>query len=100
MNNRLFSIYSRYFHSKINIPIVRLYTKDNCSLCIPVKQLISEVKQEYNFQYIEVDITDKNNKKAYNLYKYDIPVISVNDIEIARHSLSKEQLINSLLDKK
>lgn len=68
-----------------NIHTVTLYTSSQCTLCIPVKYIINKVKQKYNFTYNEVDIYNNNNKQYYNLYKYDIPVVYVNNNEIINY---------------
>ena len=102
---------------------VTLFTKPRCTLCVPVKQTILCLQKEGltsdrttnlntvqvpPFAYHEVDISLPQNKPWYNLYKFDIPVVHVDakpvlnqedlnpDSEIARHNLSREQLLHAL----
>eukprot|EP00808_Paulinella_micropora_P029545 g54566.t1 len=66
---------------------VILFTKPGCSLCVPVWQLIQRVTTAWNTgsaaenklraQIYQVDISVKQNKKWWDEYKWDIPVVHV-----------------------
>jgi hypothetical protein len=48
------------------------------------------------FEIKEIDISQKGNEKFFELYKYDIPVILVNDKEICRHKINETHLRKAL----
>lgn len=75
---------------------VRLFTKPDCTLCHPVKFVIQKVQQHIPFRYEEVDISSERNKNWFELYKYDIPVVHFNGVEIARHKLDERVLVSAL----
>ena len=110
--------------------IVYLFTKDNCSLCVPVKNTILKAQKHHNFHFKTVDIENSPVSDApvptkkmledalkyekfemsqvnkpqdiakkewfYYLFRYHIPVVFLNDTEIARHELTESQLIDAL----
>ena len=75
------------------IPIVTLFTKPDCSLCVPVKFILDKIHKKYSFEMKIVDISEKGNEKFFDLYKYDIPVVHLNGKEILRHRANESELI-------
>lgn len=57
-----------------------LYTRNKCPLCDKAKQIIMELKEEFNFQYIEYDIDDRD--ELIERYGLMIPVVHVDGEEI------------------
>lgn len=57
-----------------------LYTRNKCPLCDKAKQIIMELKEEFNFQYIEYDID--NSDELTERYGLMIPVVYVDGEEI------------------
>jgi glutaredoxin len=74
--------------------MVELYTKPKCHLCEVAKQEILEIKQQYDFAFMEIDITQ--SEELFEKYKDDIPVIILNGEFISRYQMDKEKLINGL----
>jgi hypothetical protein len=68
------------------------------SLQVPVKELLNEAVESSNglVSLTVVDITQKQEKKWFFLYKHDIPVVHLDGIEIARHKLTREELAKRL----
>lgn len=75
--------------------IVTLYTKEGCHLCEQALDVIEQVRQKAPFELILRDILD--NPADYDLYKHDVPVVTLNGREIARHRLTAEQLGSAIL---
>jgi len=75
---------------------VRLFTRPGCTLCDSVKFIINKVKQKHPFEYSEVNIDLSENRSWLDQYDTEIPVIHLNDKEIARHKLTEQQLITQL----
>lgn len=73
---------------------ITLYTKLGCHLCEAVEATLAAVGQSRNFTLVRRDISE--DPADFEKYKHDIPVILLDGIEIARHRMSKEQLISAL----
>lgn len=78
--------------------MLTLFSSPRCSLCEPVKEVLLEAVESSNgsLSLSIVDITQKENKKWFFQYQFDIPVVHLDGIEIARHRLSKHDLANVL----
>ena len=63
---------------------------------MPVKHILKKIQRKYPFHFETVDISEKNNQKWFELYKYDIPVVHLNGKEIARHR-ANERLKNRII---
>jgi len=72
-----------------------LFTKRECSLCLPVKVLINQVRKSKRFLYEEIDI--EQYTEWYEKYRNHIPVVHVNHREIARHRLDEDTLRRALI---
>jgi len=55
-----------------------------------------EVREDYPHTLLAVDITDAEHEKYWNKYKYDIPVLHLNDQYWIKHRLSTEEAIHGL----
>ncbi|MBC8109122.1 MAG: TIGR04282 family arsenosugar biosynthesis glycosyltransferase [Anaerolineae bacterium] len=69
---------------------VTLYSKPDCHLCDDAKLVIERVRARHALELVVRDIRD--NAKDFANYQFAIPVITVNDREIARHRLDEAQL--------
>ena len=67
--------------------VVTLYTKEGCTLCDKVKEVLREIHEESKGSDIseakfahslrQIDITDDDQQESYDRYKYDIPVLHI-----------------------
>ena len=94
-------------HTSLRKPVLRLLTKDNCSLCEEAKSILFSAPGCYSERIVlkEVDILEKGNEELFDLYRYEIPVfflerkfISKNRIDLAKldqelNNLEKETQI-------
>jgi thiol-disulfide isomerase/thioredoxin len=90
--------------------VVTLYTKEGCTLCDKVKDVLQEIRQEgendseseqFAHSLRQIDITDDDQQDSYDRYKYDIPVLHIgytngdndeNDsVYWTKHRLTKEE---------
>ncbi len=69
---------------------VTLYSKPGCHLCETVEQVIQYVRSRHAFDFEKRNILD--DPADYERYKHDIPVITVDGAEIARHGLTAASL--------
>jgi hypothetical protein len=75
-------------------PVVTLYTRPGCHLCEPVAATIAEAAKLRSFQAVGRNILD--DADDFERYKHAIPVVTVNGVEVARHRLSLEQLLDAV----
>jgi hypothetical protein len=61
-----------------------------------VKFLIHKAQQRYAFRYEEIDISQPTHAQWLQQYDYHIPVVHVNEVEIARHGLKEQTLTQQL----
>ena len=77
--------------------MLRLFSSPQCSLCIPVKQLLVRATQQRPGLKLEVvDITLPENAAWQRRYRFHIPVVHLDGAEIARHRLSEAELEEAL----
>jgi len=67
-----------------------LYTKPDCHLCDEMKDVISVVKREVNFDFEEINI--KQNELLFEKFKEKIPLLMMNGRLIAKYYIDKEKL--------
>lgn len=78
-----------------------LFTRKHCGLCDEAKVVVNELKAQYQFKSFEIDIDEPRNKKWYDLYMFDVPVLHIEHdgrIEKLWHRMDRQRLI-SMLDK-
>lgn len=78
------------------IPKIQLFTKEGCTLCDKVKDTLSTIKTDYPHSLYAIDITDKDKLTWYNKYKYDIPVLHMNNVYWTKHRLTPEEAIEAI----
>eukprot|EP00815_Leptocylindrus_aporus_P007501 CAMPEP_0116060052 /NCGR_PEP_ID=MMETSP0322-20121206/6174_1 /TAXON_ID=163516 /ORGANISM="Leptocylindrus danicus var. apora, Strain B651" /LENGTH=153 /DNA_ID=CAMNT_0003544575 /DNA_START=198 /DNA_END=659 /DNA_ORIENTATION=- len=72
---------------------VTLFTKEGCTLCDKVKDVLVEVKEDEPHSLHAIDITDDEHVEWFNRYKYDIPVLHINGEYWIKHRLTKEEAL-------
>lgn len=76
---------------------VEIFSKENCHLCDLAKKTIFDVSKEFD---LEIKITDINsNQELFEKFKYDIPVIYINDKIAFKHKIDKNEFIKKLLSR-
>jgi glutaredoxin len=75
---------------------VTLYTKPGCHLCENALREIEAVRREIPFELELRNILDDDEDFAK--YELDIPVITLDGREIARHRVTSQQLREALAD--
>jgi glutaredoxin len=70
-------------------PHVKLYTKPGCHLCDEAKQemLAAGITDEYTFEEVNIE----RDGEAYERYKFEIPVITINGIKAFKYRLTREE---------
>lgn len=78
------------------VTTVKLFTKEGCTLCDKVKDVLESVREDQPHSLYAVDITDDDKQDWFDKYKYDIPVLHINDIYWTKHRLSAEDAIAAI----
>jgi glutaredoxin len=73
---------------------VTLYTKPGCHLCEEVEAVIARVAKRRSFELVIRNIVE--NADDFDRYQYLIPVVQVDDREIAHYELTEQQLEEAL----
>ncbi|XP_030049435.1 glutaredoxin-like protein C5orf63 homolog [Microcaecilia unicolor] len=88
------SLVKRHYTANKNIPVLTLFTKDQCPLCDAAKEVLEPYRHRFVLQ--EVDITLPDNAVWYDRYKYDIPVFHLNGQFLMMHQINHGKLENEL----
>ena len=81
---------------------ITLFTKEGCTLCDQVKDVLLELHQQDPGNYAHtlraVDITDDDQRDYYEKYKYDIPVLHLNGQYWTKHRLTREEAVEGIME--
>jgi glutaredoxin len=69
---------------------ITIYSKKNCHLCDIAKEALIDIRKEFPFSLIEVDI--EKDKETFEKYKYLIPVIEVDGEKIFTYKVNETEL--------
>lgn len=74
-------------------PTVKLFTKEGCTLCDKVKGVLIEVREDWPHTLMQIDITDDEHYAWFSKYKYDIPVLHLEDRFWIKHRTTSQEVI-------
>ncbi|XP_075456563.1 glutaredoxin-like protein C5orf63 homolog isoform X2 [Ascaphus truei] len=80
----------RLFTSQKEKPVLTLFTKDPCPLCVEAKDMLVPYMDRFVLE--EVDITRAENSAWYERYKHDIPVFHLNGQFLMMHRVNLKKL--------
>ena len=66
-------------------PTVSLFTKEGCTLCDKAVEVLRQAAETQPHTLRAVDITDAEHEQWWGRYKYDIPVLHIDDVYWAKH---------------
>ncbi len=67
-----------------------IYSKKDCHLCDIAKEMILKLQQEFPCSLTEIDI--EKDRRAYEKYKYLIPVIEIDGKEVFTYRVNESEL--------
>ncbi|RIA87753.1 thioredoxin-like protein [Glomus cerebriforme] len=76
--------------------ILTLFTSKSCSLCVDAKHAIKQVQKRVPFDFEQKDIKAPENSNWFEKYKYDIPVLHLNNQFIFKHRIEQNELEETL----
>ncbi|GBC00422.1 hypothetical protein RclHR1_03850020 [Rhizophagus clarus] len=68
--------------------LLTLFTSKSCSLCVDAKNVIGHIP----FDFEQKDVKAPENLNWFEMYKYDIPVLHLNDQFILKHRIEQDEL--------
>ena len=69
---------------------VTFYTKAGCHLCENARELLEEVAEDTVYTLTEIDI--RSDPAVFELYRYRIPVIVINEETLLEGRIEAEEL--------
>jgi glutaredoxin len=74
----------------VSLPKVTLYSKAGCHLCDEARDMLDEIATQVPYDLIEIDI--RKDPQFFELYRYRIPVILLNETVIAEGRIDYNSL--------
>jgi Glutaredoxin-like domain (DUF836) len=65
-------------------------------LCDKAKDVLKAIQPQHPHSLWQVDITDREHREWWDRYKYDIPVLHINDLYWTKHRLDMDQAVEAL----
>ena len=78
--------------------VVRLFTKEGCTLCDKVKDVLIGIREDHPHTLKQIDITDPGHEDWYSKYQWDIPVLHLGEQYWAKHRLDTETAKEGLIE--
>jgi glutaredoxin len=74
----------------VSLPKVTLYSKAGCHLCDEARDMLDEIATQVPYDLTEIDI--RKDPQIFELYRYRIPVILLNETVIAEGRIDYNSL--------
>ena len=74
-------------------PQITLFTKEGCTLCDKVKEILSDFRESHPHTLKQIDITDEEHQEWFDRYKYDIPVLHLDGKYWIKHRITSDEVI-------
>jgi len=77
---------------------VTFYTKAGCHLCEDARELLEEIAEKTEYTLTEIDI--RRDPALFELYRYRIPVIVLDEETLLEGRIEAEELARAFAQKK
>jgi glutaredoxin len=77
----------------VSLPKVTLYSKAGCHLCDEARDMLDEIATQVPYDLTEIDI--RKDLQLFELYRYRIPVILLNETVIAEGRIDYNSLAHA-----
>jgi glutaredoxin len=77
----------------VSLPKVTLYSKAGCHLCDEARDMLDEIATQVPYDLTEVDI--RKDPQIFELYRYRIPVILLNETVVAEGRIDYNSLASA-----
>jgi glutaredoxin len=78
-------------------PVVEIYSKPGCSLCVATRTAADAVRSRLCFELVERDI--RQDASAWERWRYDIPVVCIDGAVAFIHGVTEEALEEHLRER-
>ncbi|HTI13537.1 MAG TPA: glutaredoxin family protein [Dictyobacter sp.] len=75
---------------------VTFYVKAGCHLCDEARDILDEIAAETEYELTEIDI--RRDMALFERYRYRIPVILINGVEVAEGRIEYADLMQAFPD--
>ena len=89
-------VLSRSYCQEAKLPVLTLFTKENCQLCDEALEKLSPHLSKVKLEII--DIEDDGREKEYDKFKYEIPVFFFNKKFLCKNNIDLEKFHSALKD--
>ena len=69
---------------------LRIYSKQDCHLCEEAKSVLDKIAPEFHATVEVIDI--EQDTEAYEKYRYDIPVVYLDDVKLFKQRVDEKKL--------
>lgn len=76
-------------------PVVTLFSKEGCTLCDKVVDVLKSVREHHDHALRQKDITDEED--LFGRYKYDIPVLHLDGKYWTKHRITDSEAIQAIV---
>jgi glutaredoxin len=77
----------------VSLPQVTLYSKAGCHLCDEARAMLDEIATQVSYDLTEIDI--RKDPQLFELYRYRIPVILLNETVVAEGRIDFNSLAHA-----
>ena len=77
----------------VSQPTVTFYTKAGCHLCDDAREMLEEIATEIEYNLTEIDI--RSDMALFELYRYRIPVIIVDETQVVEGRIEYNDLLSA-----
>jgi glutaredoxin len=71
-------------------PLVEIYSKPGCCLCVATRKAVDSVRMHLSFELVERDV--REDVSAWKRWRYDIPVVCIDGAVAFIHGVTEEAL--------
>ena len=75
------------------LPRVTFYTKAGCHLCDDAREMLDEIATQKDYELTEIDI--RTSPELFEMYRYRIPVILVDETLVAEGRIEYSELAST-----
>jgi glutaredoxin len=69
---------------------LRIYSKPDCHLCEEAKFVVDRIAKEFSVPVEVINI--EQDRESYEKYRYDIPLIYLDDVKLFKHRVDEVKL--------
>jgi glutaredoxin len=92
INTEILRERKRSLNKQTKLDII-FYTKAGCHLCEQAREILEEAAEQEEYTLTEIDI--RSDPALFELYRYRIPVMLINQTSLLEGSINAEELLQA-----